>query len=358
MASLSVKKLSKSFGGSTILRDISFDVSDGEFCVLVGPSGCGKSTILRLIAGLERPDRGEIAIDGASVAGKDPKDRDIAFVFQSYALYPHMSVFENLAFALRMRRVAGAAIETKVRETARLLEIDTLLDRRPSALSGGQRQRVALGRAIVREPKIFLFDEPLSNLDASLRATMRVEIARLHRRLNATIIYVTHDQAEALTLGDKIVVLHQGAIQQIGSAAEVYRRPANLHVAEFVGSPRMNLLRGTIDEASGLFVSGALHVNLGETAKTGTAPVRGAEITVGIRPEDLQPVNGPGNFVQGEVELVEDVGSDRFVHVICDGVELIARAGKDASFNRGDRVGVSANAGALHLFRDGSRVVT
>jgi multiple sugar transport system ATP-binding protein len=339
------------------LRHVSFDVGDGEFCVLVGPSGCGKSTILRLIAGLEKPTRGEVIIDGESVAHREPKDRDVAFVFQSYALYPHMTVFDNLAFSLRMRGVAAHDIQAKVKEAARLLEVDNLLDRRPHSLSGGQRQRVALGRAIVRQPKIFLFDEPLSNLDASLRATMRVELARLHRRLNATIIYVTHDQAEALTLGDKIIVLHQGAIQQIGSAADVYRRPANIHVAEFVGSPRMNLLEGGIDPQSGLFTSGRFKLDIAALLGQPITRFRNGSITVGIRPEDLRPSTAPGDFVrQGEVELVEDIGSDRFLHLLCDGVEIIARSGKDSEFKRGAQVGLHASGNALHFFRDGTRV--
>ncbi|HZD40212.1 MAG TPA: ATP-binding cassette domain-containing protein, partial [Terriglobales bacterium] len=212
----------KRFGASEILKDITFDVGDGEFCIFLGPSGCGKSTLLRLIAGLEEPNGGQISLGGKRIDRLAPRDRDVAFVFQTYALYPHMSVFENLAFALRMRGLPRGEIDQKVRDAARLLEIEALLKRRPQALSGGQRQRVALGRAIVRQPKIFLFDEPLSNLDAALRTTMRVELARLHRRLKATIVYVTHDQAEALTLGEKIIVLHQGRIQQIGSATEIY----------------------------------------------------------------------------------------------------------------------------------------
>ena len=230
------------------MNNVSFEVAEGEFCILLGPSGCGKSTVLRLIAGLEQPTAGSIVIDGKPVDHLAPRDRDIAFVFQSYALYPHMTVFENLAFSLRLRRAPRAEIESKVRDAAQLLEIDTLLERRPQELSGGQRQRVALGRAIVRQPKIFLFDEPLSNLDAALRATMRVELTRLHRRLHATIVYVTHDQAEALTLGEKVIVLHQGVIQQIGSPSEIYHKPANISVARFVGSPQMNLLEGRLDE--------------------------------------------------------------------------------------------------------------
>jgi multiple sugar transport system ATP-binding protein len=359
ISSLSVKNLAKNFGASQILRDISFNVSNGEFCVLVGPSGCGKSTILRLIAGLEKPSGGEIAIDGQRVDHLEPRDRDIAFVFQSYALYPHMTVFDNLAFALRMRGVPQNEIGEKVRDAAKLLEIDQLLERRPQALSGGQRQRVALGRAIVREPKIFLFDEPLSNLDAALRATMRVELARLHRRLRATIIYVTHDQAEALTLGEKLVVLHRGEIQQTGSAAEVYRRPANLHVAAFVGSPRMNLLEGELDPSSGSFTAGRLQLRLGALLGEVLARAGRGRFTLGVRPEDLAPASQGGNFLtRGEVELVEDLGSDRFLHVTSEGVELIARAAKDTAISRGDVIGLDASPASLHLFHNGGRVET
>ena len=356
MASLSVKNLAKSFGSNEILKRVSFEVSDGEFCILLGPSGCGKSTILRLIAGLEKPSGGEISVDRERVDHLEPRDRDIAFVFQTYALYPHMTVFDNLAFSLRMRGLARRDIEAKVKDAAQLLEIDNLLDRRPQALSGGQRQRVALGRAIVRHPKIFLFDEPLSNLDAALRATMRVELARLHRRLNATIIYVTHDQAEALTLGEKIIVLHQGAIQQIGSAVEIYRRPANSQVAGFVGSPRMNLLQGDLDPQSGIFSAGRLKLDLATLLGRPLKQLPGGALTIGVRPEDLQPASGGEGFIRGEIELVEDIGSDRFLHLLCDGVELIARAGKDFALKSGEIVPLNVDAGAVHLFRAGKRV--
>ncbi|HEX5688760.1 MAG TPA: ATP-binding cassette domain-containing protein, partial [Roseiflexaceae bacterium] len=244
MASLSLDKVSKSFGRTRVLGEISFTVGDGEFCVLLGPSGCGKSTLLRIVAGLETASSGKIRISDLSVENLPPRDRDIAFVFQNYALYPHMTVAENLGFALRLRGLAKDQIQARVSETARLLEIDSLLGHKPQQLSGGQRQRVALGRAIVRRPKLFLFDEPLSNLDATLRATMRVEIAKLHERLGATMLYVTHDQAEAMTLGDTIVVLDQGSVQQRGTPAEIYQRPANAFVAGFVGNPRMNLIDG------------------------------------------------------------------------------------------------------------------
>jgi ABC-type sugar transport system ATPase subunit len=338
------------------LKNISFDVADGEFCILLGPSGCGKSTILRLIAGLEQPTRGEIRIGAGRVDHLPPRDRDIAFVFQSYALYPHMTVFENLAFSLRMRGLAPRDIETKVKDVARLLEIDNLLGRRPQALSGGQRQRVALGRAIVRQPKIFLFDEPLSNLDAALRATMRVELARLHRRLNATIVYVTHDQAEALTLGEKIVVLHQGTIQQIGSAADIYHRPANIQVAGFVGNPRMNLLEGNLDANRGRFTCGRLELDLDTLLGRSFERPADGTLTIGIRPEDLHAVAGTDGAIRGEVDITEDLGSDYFIHLLCDGVEIIARAGKDTALKRGDLVNLKVTPSSLHFFHAGIRV--
>ena len=349
-------RLSKRFGANEILKSISFDVQDGEFCILLGPSGCGKSTILRLIAGLEKPSSGEILFVGQRIEHLPPRERDIAFVFQSYALYPHMTVFDNLAFSLKLRGQPATQIASKVKDAARLLEIDGLLDRRPNSLSGGQRQRVALGRAIVRQPKIFLFDEPLSNLDAALRATMRVELARLHRRLGTTIIYVTHDQAEALTLGEKIIVLHQGSIQQIGSPADIYQRPANIQVASFVGSPQINLLQGTLDESGAVFQCGTLRLDLVRTLGKSLPQLAGSSLALGVRAEDLQLAETmEQSWLQGEVEIVEDLGSDRFVHVKCDALELIARTGRESSVKRGDPVGLNIASGQLHVFKDGMR---
>jgi ABC-type sugar transport system ATPase subunit len=351
-----VHRLSKRFGASEILKSISFDVQDGEFCILLGPSGCGKSTILRLIAGLEKPSSGEILFVGQRIEHLPPRDRDIAFVFQSYALYPHMTVFDNLAFSLKLRGEPATQIASKVKDAARLLEIDGLLDRRPNSLSGGQRQRVALGRAIVRQPKIFLFDEPLSNLDAALRATMRVELARLHRRLGTTIIYVTHDQAEALTLGEKIIVLHQGSIQQIGSPSDIYQRPANIQVASFVGSPQINLLQGTLDRSGAIFQCGTLRLDLIRTLGKSLPQLAGSSLSLGVRAEDLQLAETiEQSWLHGEVEIVEDLGSDRFVHVKCDALELIARTGRESSVKQGDSVGLNVAAGQLHVFKDGMR---
>jgi ABC-type sugar transport system ATPase subunit len=337
------------------LNNVSFDVADGEFCILLGPSGCGKSTILRLIAGLEQSGGGEIAIGAQPVDHLAPMNRDIAFVFQSYALYPHMTVFENLAFALKMRGLPKEEIAGKVKDAARLLDIENLLDRRPQALSGGQRQRVALGRAIVRQPKIFLFDEPLSNLDAALRATMRVELARLHRRLRATIVYVTHDQAEALTLGEKIIVLHEGRIQQMGSASDIYNRPANTKVATFVGSPQMNLLEGRLDESGKVFHCGSLSLDISAITDASLSRFAGHPLKIGIRPEDLRPAAGDGACLYGEVEVVEDLGSDQFVHLKNNRVELVARAERGLTLRPGETVGLSVTAGRSHIFIDDQR---
>ncbi len=338
------------------MQDISFDVADGEFCVLLGPSGCGKSTALRLIAGLEQPSSGEIFIGAERIDSLPPQKRDIAFVFQNYALYPHMSVYENLAFSLRLRGMPVSEISGKVKDAARLLEIENLLERRPQALSGGQRQRVALGRAIVRQPRIFLFDEPLSNLDAALRASMRVELARLHRRLRATIVFVTHDQAEALTLGEKIIVLDRGAIQQIGSAAEIYHKPANTMVARFVGSPQMNFLQGEMDPNGAGFRIGDLSLELAGGVKNALQGFVGRALTIGVRPEDFAPVDAGPAWISGEIELIEDLGSDRFLHIKCAGIDLVARAGKEGKFRPGERTGLNVAIDAMHFFHDGKRL--
>jgi ABC-type sugar transport system ATPase subunit len=352
-----VHRLSKQFGANEILKDISFEVRNGEFCILLGPSGCGKSTLLRLIAGLEKPSSGEILFDGQRIEHLPPRERNIAFVFQSYALYPHMTVFDNLAFSLKLRGEPAAEIAAKVRNAARLLEIENLIERRPHSLSGGQRQRVALGRAIVRQPQIFLFDEPLSNLDAALRATMRVELARLHRRLGTTIVYVTHDQAEALTLGEKIIVLHQGSIQQIGSPADIYQRPANTQVGSFVGSPQMNLLPGTMDESGSVFHCGSLRLDLAAIFARSLPQLAGNSVTIGVRPEDLQLAEAAGqSWITGDVEIIEDLGSDRFIHVKCGDIELIARTGRESTVKQGDRVGFSVAPEQVHIFKDDKRV--
>ena len=285
-----------------------------------------------------------------------PQKRDVAFVFQSYALYPHMTIFDNLAFSLRLRGEKATDISAKVHDAARLLEIEDLLERRPQALSGGQRQRVALGRAIVRRPRVFLFDEPLSNLDASLRATMRVELARLHRRLGATIVYVTHDQAEALTLGERIVVLDSGRIQQVGSPAEIYHRPANTMVARFVGSPQMNVLEGEVDESGSAFHTSNLCLPLSENLKRVLVRYAGRRLTLGVRPEDFIPTEADHGWIRGEIELIEDLGSDRFLHVQCGGTDLVVRSGRNDHFQPGRQIGLDVADERLHVFRDGKRV--
>jgi ABC-type sugar transport system ATPase subunit len=338
------------------LKNISFDVADGEFCILLGPSGCGKSTVLRLIAGLEAPSDGEISIGSERVDPLPPQKRDIAFVFQNYALYPHMTVFENLAFSLRLRGMSSQEIAVKVNDAARLLEIDNLMERRPQMLSGGQRQRVALGRAIVRQPKIFLFDEPLSNLDAALRSSMRVELARLHRRLGATVLYVTHDQAEALTLGEKIIVLDRGEIQQIGAASDIYHKPANIMVARFVGSPQMNFFSGKVDDNGAALQCKNLRLDLAGLLQNSLARLAGQSLTLGIRPEDFQVAGDDQGWINGDIDLIEDLGSDRFLHVNCDDIDVIARSGREGSIQARDRVSLHVDSERVHLFLDGKRI--
>ncbi len=338
-----------------MLFEISFQVSDGEFCVLLGPSGCGKTTLLRLIAGLEEPSTGSISIGSKCVDRLPPRERDVAFVFQSYALYPHMTVFENLAFSLRLRGMPEREIRHRVLETARLLEVEQQLQYKPQQLSGGQRQRVALGRAIVRQPKIFLFDEPLSNLDASLRASMRLELAELHRKLQATILYVTHDQAEAMTLGEEIMVLNEGRLQQMASPSIIYHKPANTFVAGFVGSPRMNLIDGRLDEKGLLRMSRGTEIDLARLWKRWREYVA-KTVIVGIRPEDLSLTAGGAGWIQGEVEIVEDLGSDKFVHLKFGEAKLVARASARLSPHRGDILCVEAESSRVHFFHQEKRI--
>src|SRR5207342_872834 len=313
--------------GHVAVAGATFDIADGELLVLVGPSGCGKSTLLRMIAGLEDITSGTLTIGDRVVNDVAPKDRDIAMVFQSYALYPHMTVRENLGFGLKLRGATKADIGARVDEAARMLELGKLLDRKPAALSGGQRQRVALGRALVRHPQVFLLDEPLSNLDAKLRLSMRVEIARLHRQLGATMIYVTHDQIEAMTLGQRIVVLKDGVIQQIDTPMALYQRPANLFVATFLGSPAMNVLHGQLDRADGLQLDLGDGVRIALAGSDVPDAWLGQPVTVGIRPEGIR-VAGQGEAgFDAEVEVVEPVGSDVFVNLRLGSQALVARFG-------------------------------
>jgi multiple sugar transport system ATP-binding protein len=361
MARVLIDKLAKVYGekngpGVRAVNDVSLIVDDGEFMVLVGPSGCGKSTTLRLIAGLEEISGGTITIDGKVVNNVPPKDRDLAMVFQNYALYPHMTVFENLAFGLRQRKLPAPEIAARVREAAAMLGLEPYLQRRPAALSGGQRQRVAVGRAIVRQPKVFLFDEPLSNLDAKMRAATRAELSRLHDRLDATMIYVTHDQMEAMTMGDRICVMHDGNIMQVAPPLELYDRPANLFVAGFIGSPPMNLLPGTLATGSGGLVftednpaSTPLRVQLDDALARAAGASAGRPVVLGIRPEDIR-AEGAGAVLSARIEVVEPMGAETFVHLASGGHTLIARLPPSAQPTRGDTLSFSFAPGKVHLF--------
>lgn len=342
MATLALRGIRKSFGPLDVLSDIDFAVEDGEFVVFVGPSGCGKSTLLRIICGLEEATAGDVLIDGERVNHLPAARRGLALVFQSYALYPHMTVYQNMAFGLENIGTPKAEIVTRVREAARTLRLDGLLDRKPTALSGGQRQRVAIGRAIVREPRIFLFDEPLSNLDAELRVGMRAEIAQLHRRLGTTMIYVTHDQVEAMTMADRIVVLRAGRVEQIGPPLELYNRPANRFVAGFIGSPRMNFLSGQVAPDGSVDVPGLGPI----VVAAGLAP--GAEVTLGIRPEHIQPdAHGP-NRISGEVAAIEQLGGISTIRLAQP--DLTAQMPGQTRLRHGERTTLTLPAEAIHVF--------
>ncbi|MBW6422334.1 sn-glycerol-3-phosphate ABC transporter ATP-binding protein UgpC [Rhizobium sp. XQZ8] len=344
MASIQIEKLEKSYGHVSVLHGIDLDIRDGEFIVLVGPSGCGKSTLLRMIAGLEDVSRGEIRIDGSRVNERHPKDRDIAMVFQSYALYPHMNVAGNMSYSLRLRKTAKEKIGAAVAGAASKLGLEPLLERRPKALSGGQRQRVAMGRAIVREPKAFLFDEPLSNLDARLREQMRAEIKKMHADLKATSIYVTHDQIEAMTLADRIVAMHGGVVQQVGSPLELYDRPANLFVAGFIGSPGMNFLDIIYREGAAFLKDGS------RIALKSPAPVtEGSNLTLGIRPEHMT-IATDGTGIAAKVELAEPTGFGIILHLSVHGVPVKVFTLDRQALNMGGEIAVSFPAQHIHLF--------
>ncbi|MGV2100925.1 sn-glycerol-3-phosphate ABC transporter ATP-binding protein UgpC [Rhizobium sp. 21-4511-3d] len=344
MASIDIQNVKKAYGHVQVLHDVDLKIGDGEFVVLVGPSGCGKSTLLRMIAGLEDISGGEIRIGGNRVNDLHPKDRDIAMVFQSYALYPHMNVAGNMSYSLKLRKTAKEKIASAVGSAASKLGLDPLLERRPKALSGGQRQRVAMGRAIVRQPKAFLFDEPLSNLDARLREQMRAEIKKLHGDLKATSIYVTHDQIEAMTLADRIVAMHGGVVQQVGSPLELYDRPANLFVAGFIGSPGMNFLDATYE-------------NGGVKLKDGTivplsAPLsvaNGAKVTLGIRPEHVV-MSSDGNGMSADVELIEPTGFGIILHLSLHGLPFKVFTLNREALSAGPKVNVTFPAQHLHVF--------
>ncbi|MGI9862854.1 sn-glycerol-3-phosphate ABC transporter ATP-binding protein UgpC [Moorella naiadis] len=346
--------VTKVFGNTTAVAKTYLEIKDGEFLVLVGPSGCGKSTTLRMIAGLEKPTEGEIYIGEQKVTNLEPKDRNIAMVFQNYALYPHMKVFDNMAFGLRLRKVPRQEIEARVKEAAEILGITHLLDRYPKQLSGGQRQRVALGRAIVRHPQVFLMDEPLSNLDAKLRVQMRAELVKLHKRLETTIIYVTHDQTEAMTMGTRIVVLKDGLIQQVGSPKEIYNNPGNIFVAGFIGSPPMNFLKGVIEQENGEIQFKAQGFTLNLPATKMEVPAN-KEVILGIRPESLAIVDGENKGTQSislEVEVVENIGSETIIHTRTQSREevVIKTSGFERTPEMGTVIKVKANQGNIHLF--------
>jgi ABC-type sugar transport system ATPase subunit len=354
MSTVSLKNARKAFGSVEIIKGVDLEIADGEFCVFVGPSGCGKSTLLRMIAGLEDFTSGSLAIGGKEMANVESADRGVAMVFQSYALYPHMTVRDNITFGLRMTGHTAAEIEPKLNRAATMLQLNTLLDRKPSQLSGGQRQRVAIGRAIVREPDVFLFDEPLSNLDAALRVQMRTEIGKLHDELKSTMIYVTHDQVEAMTMADKIVVLHGGIIEQVGSPLELYHRPNNMFVAGFIGSPKMNFITGTASPGK----AGSIAVTLpGGAVITlpgqGKAVSVGQRVTLGIRPEHLL-ANEKGNAsLKCTLRLAEYLGSETmFYATLPDGSDLTIKADGLASAKVGSALNIGIPAKACHLFDD------
>jgi len=347
MAEVSLRDLRKSYAGMEVIHGVSCEIADGELVVIVGPSGCGKSTLLRMVAGLEDITAGEIAIGGRVVNAVEPKDRDIAMVFQNYALYPHMSVFDNMAYGLKIRGVDKGAIRERVGKAAAILQLEALLDRKPRALSGGQRQRVAMGRAIVRDPQVFLFDEPLSNLDAKLRVQMRVEIKKLQQALATTSIYVTHDQVEAMTLADRLVVMNAGRAEQIGAPIELYERPATQFVGGFIGSPAMNFLPGRIAESGG-------HVALedGTLLPAATGPASpGMPVMVGLRPEHFA-VDGNAAPLHLVVELVELLGADTIVHGLMsqDGSTVLARLPGTVRVAVGERIPLTIPPAQIHLF--------
>jgi multiple sugar transport system ATP-binding protein len=359
MAEVVLREVRKSFDETEVIHGVDLDIDDGEFVVFVGPSGCGKSTLLRLIAGLEDITSGELSIGGQRCNQVPPSERGVAMVFQSYALYPHMSVYDNMAFALKLARASKGEIEQRVKRAAKILQIENLLQRKPKQLSGGQRQRVAIGRAIVREPKVFLFDEPLSNLDAALRVQMRIEIAKLHKELQTTIIYVTHDQVEAMTMADKIVVLARGNVAQVGAPLELYNYPQNRFVAGFIGSPKMNFLDATLTKAgeggATITLTGGIQVR---AAADATSLAEGAKVTLGIRPEHL--VLGAGSDGAGaelaripvDVALVEHLGEGTLVYVKLPGMRelIVCRTEGTTRVKEGEKIELGVPANECHLF--------
>lgn len=356
MAKVVLKDLTKKFENVVAVNDMNSVIEDREFVVLVGPSGCGKTTTLRMVAGLEDPTEGEIYIGDRLVNGVAPKDRDIAMVFQNYALYPHFDVYNNMAFGLKLRKTPKAEIEKRVMEAAKILKIEDLLKRKPKQLSGGQRQRVALGRAIVRDPKVFLMDEPLSNLDAKLRVQMRTEIAKLHERLNATIVYVTHDQTEAMTMADKIIIMKDGVVQQTGKPQEVYDNPVNMFVAGFIGSPAMNFLDATITDRL-TFKGGIFELETTDRIKKAIKDnnLVGKEVVIGIRPEDLEDSNfvqnvSSGNTITANVEVTEPMGAEIYLYIDIEGVLVTARVNPRSKYVSGDKATLYVDTDKIHIF--------
>jgi multiple sugar transport system ATP-binding protein len=350
MANVTLRNVRKTYpGGFEAIKGVNVDVADGQFCVLVGPSGCGKSTLLRMVAGLETVSGGEIDIGGRVVNQIEPADRDIAMVFQNYALYPHMSVFNNMAYGLRNRGMKEAEVKTRVDEAARVLELTSMLERKPRQLSGGQRQRVAMGRAIVRDPQVFLFDEPLSNLDAKLRVAMRTEIKELHQRLKTTTVYVTHDQIEAMTMADRIVVMHDGVIEQVGAPLELYDRPRNLFVAGFIGSPAMNFIKGTIRANGRLAFEGAGGVELPLAAAPQGSD--GRQVVYGVRPEHFVIAD---DGADAQIQVIEPTGSELQVVAKLGGEDIIAVFRERHAFKPGDTIRLKPNPRLVHLFDEPS----
>jgi len=342
LANLILRNLQKSYGKTDVLHGINLEVADGEFVVFVGPSGCGKSTTLRLIAGLEDASSGEIEIGNRVVNNLEPRDRDIAMVFQNYAIYPHMSVKKNIAFGLRTSKLSKPEIEARIQEVATILDMVDLLERKPNQLSGGQRQRVAIGRAMVRDPAVFLFDEPLSNLDAQLRTQMRLEIKKLHQRVKNTIVFVTHDQVEAMTMADRIVIMKDGYIQQVGTPEQVYRTPANIFVAQFIGAPSMNIMDGSVTDGQIMLGAAALPISAAQLAE-------GTMVKIGIRPDDLV-IGSADPLLQGTVSLREPLGPETLLYLQSDMGEIILRAPGVNPPEVGDVIALGASVGNIHLF--------
>ena len=367
MAGIEIDRVGKVYpDGTRAVSDLTLEIMDGEFLVLVGPSGCGKTTALRMIAGLEQISEGSLRIDGREVSGMPARDRDVAMVFQSYALYPHLTVYDNIAFGLSLRRTDRAEIDRRVRDVASILALDEHLQRKPRQLSGGQRQRVAMGRAIVREPRAFLMDEPLSNLDATLRVRMRAQIARIQRDLGVTTVYVTHDQTEAMTLGDRVAVLRAGLLQQVGPPQELYDRPANLLVAAFIGAPAMNLLTGTLQVADAHTASVTLGTHRLEVpasvlmARPALRRYAGREVAVGIRPEDMEDAGlagpRPGSTLRSVADLVEAMGCDVMVHFPIDAQPVAGAAGQDLDDDSGGALGAPGGSVVIGRFGPRTRV--